>query len=33
MCTALRTRRYVQTHTLDDPINDLLKEPCGTLDP
>jgi uncharacterized protein (TIGR02118 family) len=31
--TALRVRRYVQTHTLDDPINDLLKEPRGTQDP
>lgn len=31
--TALRIRRYVQTHTLDDPINDLLKEPRGTLEP
>jgi len=31
--TTLRVRRYVQTHTLDDPINDLLKEPRGTLDP
>ena len=31
--TALGIRRYVQTHTLDDPINDLLKEPRGTLEP
>lgn len=31
--TALRVRRYVQTHTLDDPLNDILKEPRGTLEP
>ena len=31
--TALRVRRYVQTHTLDDPINDLLQEPRGTAEP
>ena len=31
--TVLRIRRYVQTHTLDDPINDVLKEPRGTLEP
>ena len=31
--TALGIRRYVQSHTLDDPINDLLREPRGTLDP
>jgi uncharacterized protein (TIGR02118 family) len=31
--TALRVRRYVQTHTLDDPLNDLLQEPRGTREP
>lgn len=31
--TTLRIRRYVQTHTLDDPINDLLRQPRGTLEP
>jgi uncharacterized protein (TIGR02118 family) len=31
--TTLRIRRYVQSHTLDDPMNDLLKESRGTLDP
>jgi uncharacterized protein (TIGR02118 family) len=31
--TALGIRRYVQTHTLDDPINDLLQEPRGALEP
>jgi uncharacterized protein (TIGR02118 family) len=31
--TALGIRRYVQSHTLDDPINDLLREPRGTQDP
>jgi len=31
--TALRVRRYVQSHTLDDPINDLLRERRGTQDP
>jgi uncharacterized protein (TIGR02118 family) len=31
--TALRVRRYVQTHTLDDPINELLQEPRGTAEP
>ena len=31
--TTLRVRRYVQTHTLDDPINTLLQEPRGTLEP
>ncbi len=31
--TTMRIRRYVQTHTLDDPINELLQAPRGTLDP
>ena len=31
--TTLRARRYVQTHTLDDPINDILRQPRGTLEP
>lgn len=31
--TTLRVRRYVQTHTLEDPINQMLQEPRGTLDP
>ena len=31
--TTMRVRRYVQTHTLDDPINDLLQAPRGTLEP
>ena len=31
--TAMRVRRYVQTHTLDDPINDLLQAPRGTAEP
>jgi uncharacterized protein (TIGR02118 family) len=31
--TTMRIRRYVQTHTLDDPINDLLREPRGTTEP
>jgi uncharacterized protein (TIGR02118 family) len=31
--TTLRVRRYVQTHTLDDPINALLQAPRGTREP
>ncbi len=31
--TVMRVRRYVQTHTLDDPINDLLQAPRGTAEP
>jgi uncharacterized protein (TIGR02118 family) len=31
--TLMRVRRYVQTHTLDDPINDLLQAPRGTGEP
>ena len=31
--TTMRVRRYVQTHTLDDPINDLLQAPRGTAEP
>jgi uncharacterized protein (TIGR02118 family) len=30
---ALRIRRYVQVHTLDNPINDALRESRGTLEP
>jgi uncharacterized protein (TIGR02118 family) len=30
---ALRIRRYVQVHTLDNPINDVLRESRGTLEP
>jgi uncharacterized protein (TIGR02118 family) len=29
----LRIRRYVQVHTLDSPINDVLRESRGTLEP
>jgi uncharacterized protein (TIGR02118 family) len=31
--TALRIRRYVQTHTLDDPLNDQLSKRRGTSEP
>lgn len=31
--TTMRIRRYVQTHTLDDPINEMLREPRGTAEP
>jgi uncharacterized protein (TIGR02118 family) len=30
---ALRIRRYVQVHTLENPINDGLRESRGTLEP
>jgi len=29
----LRIRRYVQVHTLESPINDVLRESHGTLEP
>jgi uncharacterized protein (TIGR02118 family) len=29
----LRIRRYVQVHTLESPINDVLRESRGTLEP
>jgi uncharacterized protein (TIGR02118 family) len=30
---ALHIRRYVQVHTLDDPLNAVLRESRGTLEP
>jgi uncharacterized protein (TIGR02118 family) len=31
--TTMGIRRYIQTHTLDDPLNDLLQQPRGTMEP
>jgi len=29
----MRIRRYIQVHTLDNPVNDILRESRGTLEP
>jgi uncharacterized protein (TIGR02118 family) len=31
--TSMRIRRYVQSHTIEDPLNDIMKETRGSMEP
>jgi uncharacterized protein (TIGR02118 family) len=31
--TSMRIRRYVQSHTIEDPLNEMMRAPRGTMEP